>query len=98
MVTIRQNTNSISVTGHANYAESGKDIVCAAVSALAQNLMYSIAELTEDYIIGHAEPGDMRIEFQTLSDGSKLLVDSFMLGVQAIAENYPENSIVEKAP
>lgn len=98
MLTIRKNTHSISITGHANYAEPGKDIVCAAVSTLALTLMYSIDELTDDYIKSVSEPGYMRIDFLTLSDGSKLLIDSFMLGVQAMAENYPENIIVEKAP
>lgn len=98
MLTIRQSAHSISITGHANYAEPGKDIVCAAVSTLALTLMYSIDELTDDYIKSVSEPGNMNIEFITLSDGSKLLVESFMLGVQAMAENYPENIIVEKAP
>ena len=36
------------VTGHAGYAKYGKDIVCAAVSVLAQNTVNSIEHFTQD--------------------------------------------------
>ena len=34
--------------GHADFSESGQDIVCAAVSALVINLVNSIERLTSD--------------------------------------------------
>ena len=37
---------SFKVAGHANYAERGKDIVCAAVSAVTVGTVNSIQELT----------------------------------------------------
>ena len=43
--------------GHAGYAEKGKDIVCAGVSALMQTLAYSAAEEREH--IGEL-PGNRR--------------------------------------
>ena len=48
MVTIEQRYNGLTIDGHANFAEQGKDIVCAAVSVLAQTLIASIEELTDD--------------------------------------------------
>lgn len=38
---------SIVIEGHAGYAEPGRDIICAAVSALYLHLMNSIEELTD---------------------------------------------------
>lgn len=32
------------VSGHANYAEKGKDIVCAGVSAITQSVLYTLKE------------------------------------------------------
>ena len=51
-VTIYQSSegkiSGFAVQGHAGYAESGSDIVCAAVSVLTQNTVNSIEEFTED--------------------------------------------------
>ena len=51
-VTIYQNSEGeitgVSIQGHAGYADNGSDIVCAAVSVLAQNTVNSIEQFTED--------------------------------------------------
>ena len=91
MIIIDRFEQSISIIGHANYAEPGKDIVCAAVSILAQNLMLSIEELTADKIQYSMQPGTVCIKFRDLSEQAQLLIDSFFIGVKAIAEAYPEN-------
>ncbi len=48
MIEIRADPNRIALYGHANYAEPGKDIVCAAVSALVYTLQESVERLTDD--------------------------------------------------
>lgn len=83
--------NSVSVRGHANYAEHGKDIVCAAVSMLAQNLIKSIEELTDDTVKYEISQGTVDIYFRDLSEKSKTLVDSFFIGISTIAREYPDN-------
>jgi uncharacterized protein YsxB (DUF464 family) len=47
-VTVRK--DEIKISGHANYAVSGSDIVCAGVTALALTLIKSIKDLTDDKI------------------------------------------------
>ena len=51
-VTIYQSSEGeilgFAIQGHAGYAESGSDIVCAAVSVLAQNTVNSIEQFTQD--------------------------------------------------
>ena len=80
----------IAVQGHAGYAESGKDIVCVGVSALLQNTVKSILDLTDDQIKYELTPGSGMIEFKDLSDKGKLLMDSFFIGLCMIAEEYPD--------
>ena len=48
------NINKISITGHALYAESGKDIVCAAVSSTVITTVNNILSLSKtiDYVEG----------------------------------------------
>ena len=57
MIEIHREENRLTVKGHTGYAEPGKDIVCAAVSVLAQNLIQSIEELTPDKIKYSIQPG-----------------------------------------
>ena len=47
MITISITETSIHVLGHAGAGPPGQDIVCSAVSTLAQNLISSIEELTD---------------------------------------------------
>ncbi|MDB8682165.1 ribosomal-processing cysteine protease Prp, partial [[Ruminococcus] gnavus] len=47
----------IEIFGHAGYADPGKDIVCAGVTALTQTLIQSIDDLTDDEIEYRISPG-----------------------------------------
>ena len=86
----------IKITGHAGYAEPGKDIVCAAVSTLAQTLAVSLGKLTPDSVVYDLEPGHMEIYHGTLSDRGKYLIKSFFIGVKMVAEQYPDYVKVEE--
>ena len=85
--------DGITVSGHAEYAEAGKDIVCAGVTALFQSLIKSIEDLTRDKIEYEVEPGRACVKFKNLSDQGKDLVDSFFIGVCLIADEFPESFI-----
>ena len=91
MITVKRSSGSISIKGHAHYAEPGKDIVCAGVSTLAQSLIYSIRELTGDEIQVDTQPGSAEIKYGTLSAEAQLLIKSFFIGVNLIAGEFPEN-------
>lgn len=91
MIQVSRISDAIAIVGHANYAEPGRDIVCAGVSALVQTLIQSIEELTSDVIKYDMKPGAVHIYYGDLSERARLLVDSFFVGVSMIAEDYPEN-------
>lgn len=91
MIHITKGENLIFVSGHANYAEPGRDIVCAGVSALVQTLIQGFEELTSEKFSYDMTPGAVHIYFGNLSERARLLVDSFFIGVSMIAEEYPEN-------
>ncbi len=77
--------------GHADYAESGSDIICAAISILVINTSNSIEKLlheevqtTEDENTGYLE-----CRFPNgLSKQAKLLIDSMILGLETILQEY----------
>lgn len=90
MIEVNVQQGGITITGHAEYAEHGKDIVCASVSILFLNLVKSIEDLTEDKISYEVIPGAANIKHGNLSEKSRTLVDSFFVGVCMIAEECPD--------
>jgi uncharacterized protein YsxB (DUF464 family) len=91
VIEIHVTQDGLTVEGHARYAEWGKDIVCAGVTALVQTLIKSIEDLTEDEIEYEISPGRADIRYGNLSEKSKTLVDSFFIGMCLIADEFPEN-------
>ena len=87
--------------GHAGYAEAGFDIICAAVSALTVNTINSIEKFTDDAFKAEAKDGMLRWKFTEfpLSKETNLLMNSLILGLYDIQENYGKNyiKIIEKS-
>ncbi len=82
--------------GHADYAEEGEDIICAAVSALALNFFNSVEAFTEDEFEGKAGEKNVQFEFRFTSDispESQLLMNSLILGLQNIEKDYGKSYI-----
>ena len=89
MIAVSVRKDGITVSGHAGYAETGKDIVCAGVTALTQTLIRSMEDLTRDVIEYEISPGRADIHYGNLSEEGKILMDSFFIGVCLIANEFP---------
>lgn len=89
MITIKITDRSIRMNGHAcQKSPDGIDRVCAAVSTLTCNLINSLKDLTGDRIRAETASGMAVIKWEDLSDGGKLLVDSWFLGLTDINREY----------
>lgn len=91
MIEINHENGRITISGHAGYAENGKDIVCAAVSALTETFIASVEELTADELKAVTEPGNAIIEYKELSKRATVLLSSFFIGLNMIAATYPDH-------
>ena len=91
VIVIKHQNNTISITGHANYAPIGKDIVCASISTLIQVFVASVEELTSDELKTEITGGNAVIQYGALSEKSQTLLESFLLGVKMIASEYSTN-------
>ncbi len=90
--TLDDTITGVRVSGHAGYDDSGKDIVCSAVSALTINLVNSVDKLTEDkYQLSEDEKTGL-IDFLLLSPSkdASLLFRSYEIGVVDIYKTYEQ--------
>jgi uncharacterized protein YsxB (DUF464 family) len=96
MINIRIDKGSITISGHADYAKRGYDIVCAAVSVLYQ---HTINEMSQYFTvkINEDEHEQSFIFGKVLdkSDVANLLIRGFARSVKQIASQYPDNIKVE---
>ena len=93
MIVVTITRDGLTVDGHAGYAETGNDIICAAVSALAQGLIHSMESLTDDRISYRIASGHVDIKYKNLSEQGKLLIDSFFIAVSDIQLSYGEKYV-----
>ncbi len=86
----------LSCVGHAGYAESGQDVVCAAVSILVINTVNAIeAFCNQDFTIRTDEKTgliELRLA-QPVNEKTTLLMDSFVLGMTGIQQQYGKSYI-----
>lgn len=83
---------TLSVKGHANYAEYGKDIVCAGVSSLVQALIGWLEENYDraDNVSIDTHGGGLSISAEGDED-IKAVFQLVVVGLEQIADRYPNN-------
>ena len=96
-VTIYKKANSDTmgfyVSGHAGYADSGSDIVCSAVSALAITVVNSVERFCEEafHVDSDQKNGDMKFLFDEQPGHDALLIMGlFETGITDISESYSD--------
>jgi hypothetical protein len=82
----------LSVEGHAGLAAAGSDVLCAAVSVLAENLGSSLRLLLDLPVEAESGAGLYRIRLteEQCSPATELLFQSTLLGMRVLAEQFPE--------
>ena len=81
--------------GHAEYADPGEDIICAAVSVLVINTLNSIEAFAGDEVSFMSDEESGMISYHLTKNPSKeagLLLNSMILGLQNMVddENYTD--------
>jgi uncharacterized protein YsxB (DUF464 family) len=81
------------VSGHAGFKPKGEDIVCAAVSALAQTAALGLGHYLPEKVKVAKEEGFLRVELSPDLDDEELtraqiILETFALGLTSIKAGY----------
>lgn len=100
MITVKlfgKNGNIVGVrsSGHSGLAQSGNDILCAAVSTLVQTAYLAISDIHGDIAY---KKGDGLFEFN-VPEGhdAQVIIRAMYLGLQDLSSGYPQNLKLEEA-
>ena len=94
----RHEYTGFDISGHAEYDDPGKDVLCAAVSALVINAVNSIGHFTDDETscVSDEESGSITFRFaQIPSPDAALLLESMIFGLGEIEENSEYESYID---
>lgn len=83
--------DSFKIKGHAGYAPSGRDIVCAAVSALVIGTINGVQVLTDAALDVVVSNGITKADIKSSTSSSNVLLRSMVLTLESIQEEYPNN-------
>lgn len=94
---LSRNRLRLEMEGHAGYAESGRDIVCAAASSLVSTLMLALnAQLgsRSDIYFDDPRAGPMVLDCGPQAEDmetARLIFSTIACGLEALAYRYPDN-------
>lgn len=90
---VSHNEHILTLEGHADYAETGKDIVCAAVSILVTSLAAMLDYFDDDFEKAVVEEGNVDIRFNAgIADPfADTVFQMAMEGFELLADKYPDH-------
>lgn len=91
----KKNSNYIGfeISGHSGSAEAGRDIVCAAVSAMTMLVINTITEVYKQKAVLSHDGKKAVVSFKLKSEDSASvgLIKSFYAELSALEKEYPNN-------
>ena len=102
IVKIERNDNNevqgFQIKGHANYAERGKDIICASISAIAQAATLGLLEVAKINPTIQKSDGLLNVNITEYYErlDIRAILDTMVAGIRNIAEQYPKNIKIEE--
>ncbi|WP_407378656.1 ribosomal-processing cysteine protease Prp [Megamonas funiformis] len=85
------------IFGHANFAPKGKDIVCSAVSSIAQTAILGLNEILKKNIIFEQDIslGFLKVMINNPDKDSDLIIRTMALALERLEKIYPQNISVK---
>jgi len=88
-----QNTNiaAVKITGHANFAEVGNDIVCAGISAIVIGTLNALHELENKQVqVIDNTIGLINLKVTTVTNNSQIILKTMLWQLKTIKNQYPK--------
>ena len=91
VIQIKVTDDLIHIFGHANAAPPGQSVPCEAVTVLCNSIAAAFCCITgqQDKILNF-DSGDFKLDRKDLNAASNLLVRSFLLSLDMVAEAYSD--------
>ncbi len=96
MIKVKVNKNTIVITGHANYADYGKDIVCASCSSIVITSINACLRIEEKSLEYKEEKNKLTINILSNNNTVLLIMENMLAMLKELALTYKENIKIEE--
>ncbi len=96
MIKVLKKDNLISISGHAMYADYGKDIVCSAVSSIVITTINGILAIDDQAITYKNKTDGIEIEIKSFDNVTLKLIDNMIQLLTKLSNDYPKNLKVKE--
>lgn len=79
---------SIEIHGHAEYAEHGKDLVCAGVSSIGVGLLNALSEMCEDSCECSMSEGNIQVQVIKENKENQIILNTGIIQLQTMELSY----------
>lgn len=77
------------ISGHANAAKKGEDLVCAGVSAIAVGTLNALVSECEDTIVESMDEGFVDIQVHDVQSNQQMILKTMMIQLETIQAAHP---------
>ena len=91
MITIKVKKDIVSILGHADYADYGKDIVCSAVSSVVMCSVEAIATFDKTAIDIKKDNDKLDIIINKEDEITSKLINNMLNCLKELEKQYPKN-------
>ena len=91
MINVKVTKKNISILGHANYDEYGKDIVCAAVSSIVLCSVEAISKFDINAVDIKESNNKLEIIINKNDDITQKLISNMLDCLNELEKKYPKN-------
>ncbi len=96
MIKVDVNKKDIIITGHANFAEYGKDIVCASASSIVITSINACLRIDNKFLIYKEEKDKLTITIKGNNKDCLLIIDNMLKMLEELALTYKKNIEVRR--
>ncbi len=88
--------SKIILKGHAEFADFGKDIVCAGVSSILTTTVNGILKINKQAINYKGDSGNFQVNVNSTDEITQILLENMMDLFKELEQNYKKNIKVEE--
>ena len=91
MIKVHINKNKIVITGHANFDEYGKDIVCASASSIVITSINACLRIDDSSLTYKEEQDKLTIDVTSNNQNILLIIENMTQMLEELALTYKKN-------
>ncbi len=96
MIKVNINKKEIVITGHAGFADYGKDIVCASASSIVITSINACLKIDNKFLVYKEEKDKLTINIKGNNKECLLIIDNMLDMLEELALTYKKNIEVRR--